>query len=297
MATPQNTRLGILLMVATCAIFAVQDGITRHLGAAVNVYMVVMIRFWFFALFVIAVSLRAPGGLSRAARTAHPVLQLIRGLLLIAEVCLMVVAFVRLGLIETHAVFICYPLLVAALSGPILGEKVGWRRWLAVFVGFIGVIIILNPGGGVFSPAALFPFGSALMFAIYGLLTRYVARDDTPETSFFWTGIVGAVAITPLGLLHWVPMSAGDWGFMAMLCLTSVFGHWLLIRAYDLAEASAIQPFAYLQLPFVSIVGLLFFKETLKTNVVIGAVIVAAAGLFTLWRQRLREQQAQDTKA
>ncbi|MBE2275535.1 MAG: DMT family transporter [Rhodobacteraceae bacterium] len=297
MATPQNTRLGILLMIATCAIFAAQDGITRHLGAAVNVYMVVMIRFWFFAAFVVAVSLRTPGGLSRAARTAHPVLQLIRGLLLIAEVCLMVIAFVRLGLIETHAVFICYPLLVAALSGPILGEQVGWRRWLAVLVGFIGVIIILDPGGGVFSASALIPFGSALMFAIYGLLTRYVARDDTPETSFFWTGIVGAVAITPLGLLHWVPMSAGDWGFMAVLCLTSVFGHWLLIRAYDLAEASAIQPFAYLQLPFVSILGLLFFGETLKINVVIGATIVAAAGLFTLWRQRLRERQAQDTAA
>jgi drug/metabolite transporter (DMT)-like permease len=123
MATPQNTRLGILLMIATCAIFAAQDGITRHLGAAVNVYMVVMIRFWFFAAFVVAVSLRTPGGLSRAARTAHPVLQLIRGLLLIAEVCLMVIAFVRLGLIETHAVFICYPLLVAALSGPILGDR------------------------------------------------------------------------------------------------------------------------------------------------------------------------------
>ncbi len=296
MASTQNTRLGILLMIATCAVFALQDGISRHLGESANVYMVVMIRFWFFAAFVLAVSLRAPGGLARAARSAHPLIQLVRGLLLIAEVCLMVVAFVRLGLIETHAVFICYPLLVAALSGPILGEKVGWRRWMAVLVGFVGVMIILNPGSGVFSLWSLFPFASALMFAVYGLLTRYVARNDSPQTSFFWTGIIGAIAITPFGLLHWQPMSGGDWGFMAALCCTAVLGHWLLIKAYDVAEASAIQPFAYFQLPFVSILGLVLFDENLKSNVVVGAAIVAAAGLFTLWRQRMRERQARIAK-
>lgn len=292
MASAQNTRLGIWLMIATSAVFALQDGLSRHLGESTNVYMVVMIRFWFMAIFVLAVAARSAGGIRGAVRTSHPLIHTLRGMMLIAEICLMVVAFIKLGLIETHAVFVCYPLLVSMLSGPILGEKVGWRRWMAVLIGFVGVLIILNPTSGVFSFWALFPFASALMFAIYGLLTRYAAAKDSPMVSFFWTGIVGAITITPFGLLHWQSMSLADWGMMGTLCLSAVIGHGLLIKAYDVAEASAIQPFAYFQLPFVSLMGFLLFQESLRLNVLIGTVIVVAAGLFTLWRQRVREKQA-----
>ncbi len=291
MKTEQNTRLGIWLMIATTAIFAIQDGISRHLAATYNVYMVVMIRFWFFAAFVTFLAMRNDGGLRAAVRTRYPVIQISRGLLLVAEVCVMVVAFTLLGLVESHAVFTCYPLLVAALSGPVLGEKVGWRRWTAIGIGFVGVLIILQPGLAVFSPYALVPLLSAFLFALYGLLTRYVARGDSASVSFFWTGTVGAAAITPLGLLHWQEMTAGDWGWMALLCATAATAHWLLIRAYAVAEASAVQPFAYLQLVFVSFIGLGVFGETLRTNVVIGAAVVVSAGLFTLWRQRIRAKQ------
>jgi len=284
----QNTRLGIWLMVATTLIFALQDGISRHLGSTYNIYMVVMIRFWFFAAFVMALAARSPGGLRAAVKTRYPVIQATRGLLLIAEVCIMVVAFIRLGLIETHAVFTCYPLLVAALSGPVLGEKVGWRRWTAIGIGFVGVLIILQPGYGVFSPWALVPLLAALLFAVYGLLTRYVARSDAASVSFFWTGMVGALAMTPPGLWHWQSMSLPDWGWMLALCAVACLAHWLLIRAYEVAEASAVQPFAYLQLVFISVLGLVFFGETLRVNVAIGAVMVVLAGLFTLWRQRIK---------
>ncbi|WP_438668198.1 DMT family transporter [Pseudogemmobacter sonorensis] len=279
-------------MIATSAVFAVQDGLSLHLGREANIYMVVMVRFWFFAAFAILMAARAPGGLRAAAKSAHPWLQILRGALLIAEICVMVAAFVKLGLIETHAVFISYPLLIAALSGPILGEKVGWRRWLAIFVGFVGIMIILQPGSGVFSIWALLPFAAALMFAVYGLLTRYVARDDGPGVSFFWTGVAGAVAITPLGLMHWQNMSGGDWMLLLTLCCTAIIGHGLLIKAYDVAEASAIQPFAYFQMPFVSLLGFVLFSEVLRLNVLIGSAIVMAAGLFTLWRQRVREKRA-----
>jgi drug/metabolite transporter (DMT)-like permease len=292
MTTPQNTRLGIWLMVATTVVFAAQDGISRHLAENYSVMMVVMIRFWFFALFVMALAARSPGGLRAATRTAFPKLQIARGVILVAEICVMVVGFVKLGLIEAHAVFTCYPLLVAALSGPILGEKVGWRRWTAILVGFAGVLVILQPGVAVFSPWALVPLLAAFMFALYGLLTRYVARADSASVSFFWTGVVGAVAITPFGLATWSWMTAADWGWMAVLCCTAALGHWLLIRAFAVAEASAIQPFAYLQLVFASGIGLLLFDETLRTNVAIGAGIVVAAGVFTLWRQRVREKAA-----
>jgi drug/metabolite transporter (DMT)-like permease len=284
--TEQNTTRGIWLMVATALIFAMQDGFSRHLAGEYNVLMIIMIRYWFFGAFVIAVAVRKAGGLRRAVATRQPLVQIFRGVLLAAEVCVMVTAFVLLGLTEAHAVFAVYPLLIAALSGPLLGERVGWRRWVAIGIGFLGVLIILQPGYAVFQPAALVPLLAAFMFALYGLLTRYVGRKDSAAVSFFWTGTVGAVTMTAIGIWFWEPMAPSDWVWMGALCVSSAFSHFLLIRAYELAEASAVQPFAYLQLPFAAGLGLLVFDETLRWNVALGALVVVGAGLFTLWRAR-----------
>ncbi|MGL4413492.1 DMT family transporter [Roseinatronobacter monicus] len=285
--TEQNNTLGIWLMIATAFVFAMQDGLSRHLAGEYNVLMIIMIRYWFFASFVIVVAARKAGGIRKAAATKQPFVQAFRGILLALEVCVMVTAFVVLGLVESHAVFAVYPLLIAALSGPVLGEKVGWRRWVAIGIGFVGVLIILQPGFGVFQPAALIPLLAASMFALYGLLTRYVARDDSAAVSFFWTGTAGAVTMTLIGIWFWEPMAQGDWLWMGLLCVTSAFSHFLLIRAYEVAEASTVQPFAYLQLPFAAALGVLVFSEAIRTNVLIGAGVVVGAGLFTLWRARV----------
>ncbi|MDP4991607.1 MAG: DMT family transporter [Marivita lacus] len=284
--TETNNRLGVWLMVATTFVFAMQDGLSQHLASEYNVLMVVMIRYWFFAAFVMFVASRRAGGLRAAAATTQPWLQGFRGLLLAAEICVMVLGFTYLGLVESHAIFACYPLLIAALSGPILGEQVGWRRWAAIGVGFVGILIILKPGFGVFSPLAIIPTIAAFMFALYGLLTRYAARKDSAATSFFWTGTVGAVFMTAIGIWFWEPMVPIDWAMMAMLCVTGATGHYLLIQCYDVAEASAVQPFAYLQLPFAASLGILVFGEAIRPNVVFGASLIVGAGLFTLWRQR-----------
>ena len=281
-----NQRLGILLMIATTFVFAVQDGISRHLADNYNVIMIVMIRYWFFAAFVITIATRQSGSIRAAAATKQPILQITRGTLLAVEICVMVSAFVLLGLVESHAIFACYPLLIAALSGPVLGEKVGWRRWVAIGIGFVGVLVILQPGYTVFAPAAAVPLISALMFALYGLLTRYAARKDSTATSFFWTGTSGAVVMTVAGVWFWEPMTAADWRWMAALCVTGAAGHWLLIKTYEVAEASAVQPFAYLQLVFASAIGIFLLGETLRPNVALGAAIVVGAGLFTLWRAK-----------
>jgi drug/metabolite transporter (DMT)-like permease len=283
----QNTRKGILLMLSACLVFAVQDAFSRHLASSYNVLMVVMVRFWFHAAFALAITWRS-GGLRAALASRQPLVQGARGLLLVAEICLLVVAFVKLGLIASHALFACYPLLVAALSGPVLGERVGWRRWTAITIGFVGVLVILQPGFAVFSPWALVPLASALMFALYGLATRHVARRDPAQVSFVWVGVVGAIAITPPGLWFWQPMAPQDWGWMAALCVSGATAHWLLIRTYEVAEASAVQPFAYSQLVFAVVIGMAVFDETLAANVAAGAAIVVAAGLFTLWRERMR---------
>jgi drug/metabolite transporter (DMT)-like permease len=167
-----------------------------------------------------------------------------------------------------------------------LGEAVGWRRWVAIGIGFIGVLVILRPGIGVFSPFAILPMASAIMFAVYGLLTRFAARKDSAATSFFWTGVVGAVAMTIVGIWYWEPMTRPDWIWMGALCITGASGHFLLIKTYEVAEASAVQPFAYLQLVFATMIGIAVFGETLSTPVAIGAVIVVSAGVFALLRAR-----------
>ena len=282
----QNERLGIFLMVITTIVFASQDGLSKYLATEYNVYMVVMIRYWFFAAFIMTISSRKPGGIKQVAKTKTPLLQIFRSLVLVAEMCVTVLAFTLLGLAETHAIFASYPLIIAMLSGPILGEHVGWRRWLAICVGFFGILIILNPGNGIFSPYALVPLAGAILFALYGLLTRYAGQYDKSSTSFFWTGTVGCIAMTAIGLNFWDPVSQADWSIMLILSASGMLGHFLLIKCYEVAEASAVQPFAYLQLIWASLIGVIIFGEKITTNVLLGACIVVGAGLFTLWRER-----------
>ena len=282
--TSQSNRNGILVMIATTFVFAAQDGISQHLAVTYNTFMVVMIRYWFFAAFVIAIAARRPGGIRATAATSRPALQIFRGLLLAGEICVAVFGFTLLGLVESHAIFAIYPLIVIALAGPLLGEQAGWRRWLAVLAGFLGMLIILQPGTGVFRTVAVIPFISAFMFALYSLTTRYAARRDNAATSFFWTGVVGAAATTFLGLPSWEWMMPRDWLWMLALCVTGVFGHWLLIRCYELAEAGAVQPFAYFHQVFAALIGIVVFHEALKANVALGAAVILAAGVFALWR-------------
>ena len=282
----QNERLGIFLMVITTIVFASQDGLSKYLATEYNVYMVVMIRYWFFAAFIMTISSRKPGGVKQVAKTKTPLLQIFRSLVLVAEMCVTILAFTLLGLAETHAIFASYPLIIAMLSGPILGEHVGWRRWLAICVGFFGILIILNPGNGIFSPYALVPLAGAILFALYGLLTRYAGQYDKSSTSFFWTGTVGCIAMTAIGLNFWDPVSQADWSIMLILSASGMLGHFLLIKCYEVAEASAVQPFAYLQLIWASLIGVIIFGEKITLNVLLGACIIVGAGLFTLWRER-----------
>jgi drug/metabolite transporter (DMT)-like permease len=278
----QNTRLGIALMIAAVFVFTLQDALSKHLAAAYNPLMVVMIRYWVFAAFVLALALRRPGGLRSGIATRHAGLHMARAALLIAEIIIIVTSYTLIGLIDTHAVFAVCPLIIVALSGPVLGEKVGLARWLAIAAGLAGVLVILQPGTGVFSAAALLPLGSATMFALYSLLTRRATQAEDAFLSLFWSGIFGAGLITGIGLFWWEPMTGADWLCMGLYGGLAVFANWLLIRCYEVAEASAVQPFAYFQIVFVSIAGLVVFGETLAPHVVLGAAIVVGAGLVAL---------------
>ena len=281
-----NPRLGIMLMVATMTVFAIQDGVSRYLAENYNVITVVMIRYIFFMLFVLAYSARQQGGNGAVACTNQLGLQIGRGVLMVAQICIAILSFSTVGLVHFHAVFASYPLIVTALSVPILGEQVGWRRWTAVLVGFCGVLLILRPGTSVLSSASILPVVAAAMMAVYGIMTRFAARRDTANTSFFWTAIAGGAAMMVIAPFFWVPPQGGDWVWMGILCLTGTGGHYLLIRALDATKASTIQPFAYLQLVFASSIGVLVFDDRLDPMLIAGSSIIVGSGLFALQRER-----------
>lgn len=274
------------LMVGATFVFGTQDALSRYLAESYTVLGVLLIRYWFFAGFVLVRAVRAPGGLRMVVRSKKPFLQSVRGVMLIVQVWMMVNAFSWLGLVETHALFASYPLMIAALAGPVLGERVTRRQWAAIGAGTFGVLLILRPGAAFFSPVSLFVLLAALNFAAYGLLTRVVGLHDRPETSFFYTGIAGAIAITLFTPWIWTPIAPHDWGWMALLCLSGSFGHYLLISAFAATEASRLQPLAYCQLIFASIAGIIVFGESLHPLTVAGAAVVVGAGLFNLRASR-----------
>ncbi|WP_065091423.1 DMT family transporter [Rhizobium leucaenae] len=283
----KSNTAGYVFTLLAISIFAIQDGISKHLVSAYPPLFVAMIRYWAFMLFAVAMASRSPGGLRAAIRTKRPRLQVARGLLLASQIVVAISSFVIVGLARSQAIFSSGPLMVALLSVPILGEKVGWRRWLAICIGFLGVLLTLKPESGFFDVRFLVPLAGALLFSFYVVITRYVSRDDSAMTSFFYTGVVGAVAMSCIGPFFWTPVAPYDWAFLGVLCLTGMSSHYFLIRAYDLLDAVVIQPLTYLQLVFSAIIGVSIFGETLNANMVIGAVIVVAAGIFTIWREHV----------
>lgn len=285
-ATSKNPAKGIWLMVAAVAAFAAQDGFAKHLASEYSTMMVIMIRYWAFAGFVAILALRRPEGPRAAIRSTRLWAHLVRSCLLVAEICLIVWGYTLIGLINSHAIFAVCPLLIVALSGPILGERIVWQRWAAVAAGMVGVLIILRPGYGVFSWAALLPFASALLFALYSVLTRLTTRDEPTFPAFFWPGVIGAVLMTGIGLPHLQPMAPQDAGFLAAYCALSIFSHWLLLKCYEQIEAARVQPYAYLQIVFVTLIGLTVYGEALELPVALGTLVIVAAGLYALSLER-----------
>lgn len=276
---------GIWLMIAAVFSFSVQDGFSRHLAETYNTLMVVMVRYWVFAAFVVVLALRRPEGLA-AIKSRRIHWHVLRAVLLVAEICVMVYSYTLIGLIQSLAIFTVCPLFVVAMSGPILGERMSVKRWLTVLFGCIGVLVILRPGAGVFTWAALLPVASAFMFALYSVLTRLTTRDEPFFAAFFWPPIVGMVLSTLIGLPHWQSVQPLDWVYLLMYAGVSVVSNWLLQKTYEAAEASVVQPFAYLQIVFVTVIGIVVYGEVLRPEVAVGAVIVVLAGLYALTQAR-----------
>lgn len=280
-----NVLFGITLMVITTFMFSSMDGVSRYLAEKNNVFTLVTMRYWFIAFVMMVTCLFIKNRISDILNTKQPYIQFSRGVILSLNNCLVVYTFTLLGLVETHAIIACYPLIVAGLSVPFLGERFGWRRWMAIFTGFIGVIIILRPNTNVITEGSIFAIVGAIMFAVYLILTRYVFRSDTAITSFFWTGIGGTVTMSLISLFIWDDILKEDYLWLLLMCILSAGSHFMMVKTLQVAEASVVQPFSYLQLVFGSIIGVTIFSESIDLMIIVGALVVIGSGLFTTWRE------------
>ncbi|QIE56818.1 DMT family transporter [Pikeienuella piscinae] len=290
MGSSDNSNLrGVLFMLATTVIFALQDGLSKALAAEHSPIFITMWRYWAFGGVCLILLWRT--GFRTGLKSGQPALQVFRGVVLALEICVAILAFHVLGLARTHAIFAFGPLLVVALSGPLLGERVGWRRWAAIGLGFLGMMLIIRPGSEPITFEMSVAILGMVMFAAYGLATRRAARTDAAMTSFYYTGIFGALVMTLIGPWFWSTMTPFEMLMMATLCCTGMFGHYLLIKAFEAAEASAIQPFAYLQNVFSSMMGVMIFGEIISPWTIAGGGIVIGAGVFAFWREHVRAKQ------
>ena len=280
-----NALFGITLMVITTFMFSSMDGVSRYLAEKNNVFTLVTMRYWFIAFVMMITCVFIKNRISDILNTKQPYIQFSRGVILSLNNCLVVYTFTLLGLVETHAIIACYPLIVAGLSVPFLGERFGWRRWMAIFTGFIGVIIILRPNTNMITEGSVFAIVGAIMFAVYLILTRYVSRSDTAITSFFWTGIGGTVTMSIISLFIWDDILKEDYLWLLLMCVLSAVSHFMMVKTLQVAEASVVQPFSYLQLVFGSIIGVTIFSESIDLMIILGALVVIGSGLFTTWRE------------
>lgn len=268
-------------------IFACQDALTKHLSQTYDAPQILWVRFLFFAVFAMALAgWNRP--LKQVSRSARPILQVARSLLIVAEIGLFILAVRVLTLAETHALFASFPLIVTALSAVFLRETVGIRRWAAVIVGFIGVLIIIRPGTGVFQLESLIALAAAAMFAAYHVLTRVVSKDDGANTSLLYMAVIGAAVMTLIGPLYWIEPTPEAWGYLALLSISGASGHLLLIMALSRAPASTLQPFNFTLLVWATLMGFLVFGNLPDLWTIVGGAIVVASGLYTILRERKR---------
>ena len=285
----KNKTTGILFIVSAVLCFSIMNGITKYLSEFYNVITLNMFRYWFFAVFLFFINSNKNKSIVIVSKSKNRLLQTFRGSMLAIQMCFAHYCFLKLGLIETSAIFAVGPLMVTALSIIFLNENVGWQRLVAIAFGFIGIMIILRPGMKVFDPLSILALACTLSYAVYQILTRFVSNFDASETSFFYTGITGAIILSFVGPFFYIDVLNSDWVLILMICFLGTSAHYFVIKAYQYSEASLLQPFNYLQLVFVSLIGMIVFNEVLEIPVLIGSLMVVSAGLFTFWRDSLQK--------
>lgn len=282
---------GILLMVSAIGIFVAMDTIAKYLAQWYPVPGLIWARY-VINLAILLAWFAARGELHRI-RTARPGIQLARGLLLASATFFYFSALRVLPIADAAAISFVLPLFVAVLAVPMLGERLDLPRAVAIFVGMAGALMIVRPGSTVFTAYSLLPVAMAVCNALYQILTRKVAGLEHPLTSLVWGAIVGAVLFSAVAPFAWeTPQTAFHWALLGVIGLFASIGHYLLIRAYDYANATLLAPYTYTAMVWAIALGLAVFGHLPDGWSVGGMAVIVASGLFLAARQRLTVRRA-----
>jgi len=291
-ASQRRQRLmGIVLMCCAVALFACLDTTAKYLNTQMATLEIVWARYT--SAFLLTLIVSNPVTKPDLLRTGSLRLQLTRAVLLVSSTSLNFMALRYMQLADVLSIIFTFPFIVAIISGPMLGEWIGWRRWCAIMFGFGGVLLITRPGSGSMQPAALFSLAATTCYGFYAVITRIASRTDSNQTSLFYGNLVGALVMLPV--LPFVWQAPSGWGIAGLMLATGVFGslgHFCLISGHRLAPASVLSPFVYTQLLWVTILGYLVFGALPTAWTLGGASMVVSSGLYLLYRERKMGQRA-----
>jgi drug/metabolite transporter (DMT)-like permease len=280
----EGPRLGILLVVGASVLFSFSDAGAKLVTQTLPVVELAWVRYVVFVLLALLPAARRGGG--SLWRTRRPLLQMARGVAIVASAIFFILGLRVLPLADAAAINFVSPLFITALSVPLLGETVGLRRWIAVGVGLCGAVFAAQPGSDAFRPAAALPVLSAMTWALGIIATRRLGASDAPATTLLWTAVTGLFVLTCLLPLEARVPSPAELGLCLLIGVVASGGQWMVVLGYRQAPASLLAPFSYLQLIWSTLLGFLVFGARPAPATLIGAVVIAASGLYTASRER-----------
>jgi drug/metabolite transporter (DMT)-like permease len=284
-----DSHQGIAWMLFTTLLFVAMDAIAKHLTQTYPVPQITWARYTFHALALVVLFRRRLPALMRTRRLG---LQIARSSLLFCSTVLAFLALRVMPLADVIAIWAIIPILVTALAVPLLGERVGPRRWAGVAAGFAGALIIIRPGLGVMQLAAWMPVGAAVALAFYHLATRALGATDSSLTTIVYTMSVGLVVTTGAIPFYWVTPDAPGWILMVALGLLGVIGHFSLIKSFEVATAATVIPYTYTNLIWATGIGFVAFGDLPDLWTAIGAGVIVGSGLYIFHRERQRRPPA-----
>ena len=281
-----RANLGIMLVLASQLVLLLLDISAKWLSIeGMPTSEIVFVRYGMHVFLLLLLFLPVTG--LRLFASNNWKLELLRGVCLLGTTGLNFLAMRYLPLTVTSALMFTSPLIVCALSGPLLGESVGWRRWLAICVGFAGILIIVRPGSEAFQPAALLSLGCAGFLALFSILTRKLAGVDTAQTQQFYAGATPIVLLLPVAFNDWVwPSGPISWIAFFVMGAAGLAGHFLNSVAHRFATPAMLAPFSYLSLIYLALASWLIFNQPPDEWFVLGATIIVLSGLYIWLRER-----------
>lgn len=277
---------GFLLFPFALLIFAISDATAKYMSVYFAVPLLAWVRYVTQLAFMLMTV--APRMGRDIVATSRPGLMMFRGVMQVASTLFVLLAFRTLPLAETTALVFVTPLLVALLAGPMLGEKIRLRSWLATVIGFGGVLLIARPGGYMEGVGVVCALGSALCYSLYQILTRKLAASEPPIRQLFYIALVGSVVMSPFLPLFWSDTlpTPGQAALILSLGLYGGLGHFLLIRAFHESPASRLAPLLYIQIVWATLLGWMVFGHLPDRISILGMLVIGSAGLALVLGER-----------